>query len=520
MGGINTDNMYKAVADDAGNIYATGFFRGTVDFDPGPGVFNLSSPGGEAVFVLKLDAGGNFTWAKAMGGPLFNNWGYAIALDRLGNVYTTGFFIGPADFDPGPGSFILNSGGLDIFISKLNNNGDFLWAKSAGAAGVDQGYGIAVDRFLNIYATGQFASTTDFDLETGTYLLTAIPVSDPYVLKLAQCPATTFATLNASACQSYTLNGQTYTSSGTYQQVLYNAAGCDSIITLNLTILSTVFTTVNAAICPGQSYYAGGANQTTAGIYRDTLLTPLGCDSIITTYLSVHPRPLPDLGPDRGLCTNSSVPISPGPFINYLWQDNSTQPAYPVNIPGKYWVTVTDANNCRATDTLNILSVDTIPTNFLPPDQDLCYGNRIHIDVPNYFTYQWSTGAIGDFIDISSFGTFYLTVRDFNNCVGTDSITVQRRNCIFIGIPNAFTPNGDTKNDIFKPSIFQEVRAFYFVVFNRYGQKIFETRDYGKGWDGTFKGKAQPAGSYVYRITYTNIFGWESVNNGSVLLLR
>jgi gliding motility-associated-like protein len=463
--------MYKAVIDDAGNIYTTGFFWATVDFDDGPGIFNLTAAGGDAVFVLKLDNGGNFVWAKGMGGPLFNNFGYDIAFDKMGNVYTTGFFIGPADFDPGPGTFILNSAAVDIFILKLNNNGNFVWAKSTGAAGTDQGLSITVDRFLNIFTTGHFGSTVDFDLEAPTYFLTAVPVSDPFVLKVAQCA-------------------------------------------------SVIYTTVNAAICDGQSYYAGGANQTTTGIYKDTLQTLIGCDSIIITNLTVHPNPDPYLGQDGKICTNAQLSITPGIFSNYLWQDNSTQPNYIINSAGKYWVTVTDANNCSATDTLNILSIDTIPTNFLPADQDLCYGNVLRIAVPNYFTYQWSTGSIGDFIDISTFGTYYLTVKDFNSCTGTDSITIRRKNCIYIGIPNAFTPNGDTKNDIFKPTIFQAVQNFSFIVFNRYGQKVFETNEYGKGWDGTFKGKTQSSGSYVYNIKYTNIFGVETVENGSVLLIR
>ena len=202
------------------------------------------------------------------------------------------------------------------------------------------------------------------------------------------------------------------------------------------------------------------------------------------------------------------------------WQDNSTQRNYTVSTPGKYWVTVTDDNNCSATDTLNVISIDTIPKDFLPANQELCYGNALKIAVPGYADYLWSTGSRLDNISLNSFGTFYLTVKDYNNCTGTDSITLQRKNCLNIGIPNAFTPNGDTKNDIFKPTIFQEVKNFYFVVFNRYGQKVFETTEYGKGWDGSFKGKDQPSGSYVYHIKFTNIFGVETVENGSVLLIR
>ncbi|HEX2684408.1 MAG TPA: gliding motility-associated C-terminal domain-containing protein [Ferruginibacter sp.] len=471
VGGAGADFIYKAVPDHAGNLFATGYFRNTVDFDPGPAVFNLTAAGGDAIFVLKLDDGGNFIWAKGMGGPLFNNWGYDLAVDKIGNVYTTGFFIGPADFDPGPGSFILNSSGVDMFICKLAGNGNFMWAKSAGSTSLEQGLGITVDRHLDIYTTGQFGATVDFDLEASTYFLTAIPVSDPFVLKVAQCAA-------------------------------------------------PVFTIIDTAICQGGSVYAGGANQTTTGIYRDTLLTVIGCDSVIITNLTVHPYPVPYLGPDRKICSNTQTVITPGTFNSYLWHDNSTQPNYIVTNAGSYWVKVTDDNNCSANDTLNILSLDTLPHHFLPADQELCYGNVLTIAVPGYENYTWSTGATTSSIDISQFGRYYLTVKDFNSCIGSDTMIITRKNCIYIGIPNSFTPNGNGLNDVFKPTIFQQVQRFTFMVFNRYGQKVFETTEYGKGWDGSFKGKFQPAGTYVYRITFTNIFGWETVENGTVLLIR
>ena len=520
IGGASSDACYKAVTDDAGNIYATGYFRSTADFDPGPAVYNLTAAAGTAIFVLKLDPAGSFVWAKAIGGVTLNTWGMDITLDNFSKVYTTGFFIGPVDFDPGPGSYNMNSAGIDAFITKLDNAGDFVWAKSLGGTNTDQGLAISVDRYLNIYTTGFFNTTTDFDLEAGTYNLTAIPVSDAFVHKVAQCASPAFSTLTVSACKSYTLNGQTYTASGTYQQTVFSTAGCDSIITLQLHIDTSVFTTVNASICPGQFYHAGGADQTAAGVYKDTLLTALGCDSIITTHLTIYGAPVPNLGPDGKLCANEQLILSPGAFSSYLWQDNSMQPTFTTANAGKYWVTVKDANNCSATDTLNILSLDTIPTNFLPANQDLCYGNMLRIAVPNYANYLWSTGSTLDFIDISNAGTYYLTVQDFNSCTGTDSITILRKNCLYIAIPNAFSPDGNSFNDVFKPTINQAIKDYHMIVFNRYGQTVFETRDYGTGWDGTFKAKKQSAGSYVYRIRYTNIFGVETVEHGSVLLIR
>jgi hypothetical protein len=104
--------------DASGNVYTTGVFSDTVDFNPGAGTFNLNSEGGYDVFVQKLDASGNFVWAKAFGSTS-NDQGSSIRLDALGNVYTTGYFSGTVDFDPGAGSFNL-TGSFDVFVHKIS----------------------------------------------------------------------------------------------------------------------------------------------------------------------------------------------------------------------------------------------------------------------------------------------------------------------------------------------------------------------------------------------------------------
>ena len=122
MGGTSSyDHDYaKSIAvDSSGNVYTTGYFYGTVDFNPGTGVFNLTSAGVSDIFISKLDASGNFVWAKAMGGTS-TDLGYSIAVDGSGNVYTTGYFCGTADFNPNSGGVFnfTSTGYNDIFVTK------------------------------------------------------------------------------------------------------------------------------------------------------------------------------------------------------------------------------------------------------------------------------------------------------------------------------------------------------------------------------------------------------------------
>ena len=184
FGGASSDQGNSIAVDSSGNLYTTGYFEGTVDFDPGAGTSNLTSAGGSDVFVSKLDSSGNFVWAKSFGGTS-SDIGNSIAVDSSGNVYTTGFFEGTVDFDPGAGTSNLTSAGdSDVFVSKLNSSGNFVWAKGLGGTSSDFGFSIAVDSSGNVYTTGSFAGTADFDPGAGTTTLTSAGNVDVFVSKL------------------------------------------------------------------------------------------------------------------------------------------------------------------------------------------------------------------------------------------------------------------------------------------------------------------------------------------------
>jgi len=186
MGGYFSDIGQSIALDGSGNVYTTGYFRGIADFDPGAGVTNLTSAGSYDIFISKLDASGNFVWAKAIGG-LTNDLVFSIALDGSGNVYTTGSFEGTVDFDPAAGFYNLTSvGNADIFISKLDASGNFVWANAMGGTDMENGYSIALDGSGNVYTTGVFAGTADFDPGTGVANLTSAGFYDIFVAKYVQ----------------------------------------------------------------------------------------------------------------------------------------------------------------------------------------------------------------------------------------------------------------------------------------------------------------------------------------------
>lgn len=189
MGGIDYDRIQTLTLDNNGNIYSTGSFQDTVDFDPGNGITNLIASDKD-IFIQKLDNNGNFVWAKQMGG-IYLDQGESITLDNDGNIYSTGQFRYIVDFDPGSGVANMTStsagNSIDAYIQKLDNNGNFIWAKQINGTYNDNGHQIVVDHLDNIYVTGIFEQTSDFDPGTGVANLTSAGFRDSYVLKLSQC---------------------------------------------------------------------------------------------------------------------------------------------------------------------------------------------------------------------------------------------------------------------------------------------------------------------------------------------
>ena len=183
MTGFEYGNAVKA--DKAGNVYMTGLFYETIDFDPGIGVAELTSIAGYAdIFFAKYDADGNYLWAISMGSTAGSESGHAIITDFDDCVYLLGHFYNTMDANPGVGVAELHSvGEKDIFITKFATNGNLIWAKSLGSIDNDLVYGATVDYEDNIIITGTYAGNIDFDLSSTTHIVNGIGERDIFIAK-------------------------------------------------------------------------------------------------------------------------------------------------------------------------------------------------------------------------------------------------------------------------------------------------------------------------------------------------
>jgi hypothetical protein len=183
IGGKGDDAPRKIAKDNQSNIYVAGQFIDTVDFDPGPDSVKFNSKSFD-IFVAKFDNNGKLIWARQMGGPNADR-GESVFLDANLNVYIVGYFRDSCDFDPGSGKFLLKSAGdVDVFVTKLDRNGNFIWAKSLGGTGSD----LANEGFVNskgeVCIAGGFTGTVDFDPGIGVNKITSSGLADCFILKL------------------------------------------------------------------------------------------------------------------------------------------------------------------------------------------------------------------------------------------------------------------------------------------------------------------------------------------------
>jgi hypothetical protein len=171
----DVENVGVAAVDSANNVFLTGSFKGSINL----GGKTLTAAGASDVFVAKIDSGGNHLWSKSYGNAAAQT-GYAAATDHEGNVFVTGGFAGSIDFG---GDLLPSAGQDDVFVAKLDGNGNRLWSKAYGDPSVQDAYAIATDKAGDAVVAGVFSGAIDFG---GGPLTTKTPTDvDMFLAKLA-----------------------------------------------------------------------------------------------------------------------------------------------------------------------------------------------------------------------------------------------------------------------------------------------------------------------------------------------
>ncbi|MCU0434573.1 MAG: gliding motility-associated C-terminal domain-containing protein [Bacteroidia bacterium] len=291
----------------------------------------------------------------------------------------------------------------------------------------------------------------------------------------------------------------------------------------------------DTAICAGQSLlldpgitgtqyiWSNGATTptitvSTTGLYSVQIINP-PCTASTAMNLSITPLPVVNLGADTTLCPDDSIVLNAqNPGAVYLWSNAATTQTISTSTAGNYAVTVT-AQNCSASDTISISTTQNLS---LDETVSLCGSfNALTLDAGNPgATYLWSTGDNTQTISIQQPGTYWVNVSA-PPCQLTDTIEVTGSiGEAVVYVPNSFTPNGDGLNDRFS-GYGESFTSFSLILFNRWGEKIFETND-PAGWDGNYVGQRAESEVYVYLLSYSSACtGGKIVDlRGHVTLIR
>ena len=325
-----------------------------------------------------------------------------------------------------------------------------------------------------------------------------------------------------SRCDSVHINGPAAACVGVpVRYTVSKNAGCFK--NLDWLIDTTVASIINLE---GDSAITLNFKKTFTGYIHAALTDCVVKDSFLVT--AVVPKMLPLINrKDSLLCPGKTLVLTASNgYTNYQWQGNTSGQQFTVSNTGVYTVTALDSCGIAHSDSIRVTLADTSLT--IPSTQTVCLYDTAFITLPadvNNITWQPSGNSFLNNKTLLFYPqqtTLYnITAERTPNCGILKTTVVVIKTCPqTVFIPNAFTPNKNNVNDIFKPSISQPLAFYRLQIFNRYGQTIFETSNQQNGWDGTFKGSRQPMGGYIYQCSYRFAGGTQKMAKGYFILVR
>lgn len=244
-----------------------------------------------------------------------------------------------------------------------------------------------------------------------------------------------------------------------------------------------------------------------------------GCVARDSVMINLKPSPVVNLGGDTTICSGAFITLNAfqNNITGYSWQDGSSGPAITIQHGATCWVTIKAANGCSGSDTIKV-SIKKPPTISWDGDTVMCKDPLWVKPTITDGSYLWQNGSTDSSFKVTAPGNYAL--KAINECgVATKTITITKGLCDLM-MPNAFTPNSDGNNDIFRVKYAQFIKQFKMQVFNRWGQMVYYGTDPHGGWNGNCNGTPQATGNYLWVISVIDKQGRSAVYTGSVLLIR
>lgn len=392
---------------------------------------------------------------------------------------------------------------------------------------------------------GEYIVTTQFGRAKLDYALTVNVIANPASPQICEnIPLT----LNGTGATTYTWSGGVtdgvpFTpAAGTYiYSVTGTTSGCTASASYSVTVNPNPVATVT-----GDSVYCIGGNTTltasggisyawdipsnnatvtvTQGTYTVTVSDANGCADTKTVNITEITSLTVNIDGDNSYCEGSSTILTASGGLNYVWNSSQNTSSISATTAGSYCVTAT-MGNCTGNACIAITEIPSPDVQISGLPLEFCSGATITLTASGALSYLWSTGSSTSTTDVSSTGDYTVSGTDINGCVGTSTATlIESCGCEF-ELPTAFTPNGDGINDIYEwKAKCNGLQTYTMRIYNRWGDKVFESNNPNIGWNGKYQDEGQPVGTYAVYVLATYVLGngsnGESNKQTSLTLMR